>query len=166
MLRFFLIGTKQLRGCNARHRRFTLRSDKPFDRWKLPDVQVSRVAHREGGLLSAKREYLRVCRKELIVDICAAPFGPNVFFVSWWLGKMPDSFLATLPVVGWIIKHFVNPLTYYKLDTALMFQESVHAALLEILDGAIKAKGLRALSEMDRKPILTGLFSRGGLQKG
>jgi hypothetical protein len=157
---------KAIEGLQCSSQAFYTAVGQAVDRWKLPDVQVSRVAHREGGLLSAKREYLRVCRKELIVDICAAPFGPNVFFVSWWLGKMPDSFLATLPVVGWIIKHFVNPLTYYKLDTALMFQESVHAALLEILDGAIKAKGLRALSEMDRKPILTGLFSRGGLQKG
>ena len=57
-------------------------------------------------------------------------------------------------------------MTYYRLDTALMFQESVRAAVLEILDGAIKAKGLRALSELDRKPILAGLFSRGGLGKG
>ena len=137
-----------------------------IERRRLPDVRLSRVDHRQGGILSAKREYLRVRRKEHIFDICAAPFGPGGFFVSWWLGVMPDSLLAQLPIIGWIVSRFLKPITYYKLDTALMFQESVHAAVLEILDGATKAKGLRALSEMDRKPILTGLFSRGGLGKG
>ncbi|MGA2258806.1 MAG: hypothetical protein ABSG53_29415, partial [Thermoguttaceae bacterium] len=135
-------------------------------RRKLPDVRVSRVDHHEGGILSAKREYLRVRRKELIFDICAAPFGPGGFFVSWWLGELPGCLLAEFPLLGPILTRLFKPMTYYRLDTALMFQESVRAAVLEILDGVTKAKGLRALSELDRKPIMAGLFSRGGLGKG
>jgi hypothetical protein len=137
--------------------------EQAINRRKLPDVHVSRVDHFEGSLFSSKREYLRVRRKEHIFDICAAPFGPGAFFVSWWLGEMPTGCLAILAP---FLSRFLRPITYYKLDTALMFQESVHAAVLEILDGATKAKGLRALSEMDRKPILSGFFSRGGLRKG
>ncbi len=137
-----------------------------IERRKLPDVRLSRIDHREGGILSARRQYLRVRRKELIFDICAAPFGPGGFFVSWWLGELPGCLLAAFPGIDWIYARFIKPMTYYRLDTALMFQESVHATVLEILDGATKAKGLRALSEMDRKPILAGLFSRGGLGKG
>lgn len=34
----------------------------------------------EGGLLSAKREYLRLKRERLVFDICAAPFGTGYFF--------------------------------------------------------------------------------------
>ena len=39
----------------------------------IPDYSTSRVDWREGGVLSARREYLRVKRGKLV--ICAAPFG-------------------------------------------------------------------------------------------
>jgi hypothetical protein len=34
----------------------------------------------EGGLLSARRQYLRLKRERLVFDICAAPFGTSYFF--------------------------------------------------------------------------------------
>jgi hypothetical protein len=154
-----------IEGLQVSSKAFYAAVEQAIDRRNLPDVRVSRVDHREGGILSAKREYLRVRRKEHIFDICAAPFGLSGFFVSWWLGAMPESIWAQLPLIGWIFTRFLNPITYYKLDTAVMFQESIRAIVLEILDGATKAKGLRAISEIDRKPILTGLFERGGLRK-
>ena len=52
---------------------------------ELPNIKISRIEYKEGGLISAKREYLRIKRKDLIFDVCAAPFGKG-FFVSWWLG--------------------------------------------------------------------------------
>src|SRR3989344_80720 len=52
----------------------------------IPEASTSRVDWQEGGLLSAKREYLRVSRGKNIFDVCGAPFG-NGFFVSWWLGE-------------------------------------------------------------------------------
>jgi hypothetical protein len=151
-------------GLHCSSQAFYTALERAIDNRKLPDVRLSRIDHHEGGILSAKREYLRVRRKELIFDICAAPFGAG-FFVSWWLGELPGCLLAAIPGVAWIYHRFLKPMTYYRIDTALMFQESVHAAVLEILDGATKAKGLRALSELDRKPIMAGLFSRGGLGK-
>ena len=54
---------------------------------QIPNIDISRIDHREGGALSAKREYLRVRRKEYLFDVCAAPFG-NGFFISWWLGEV------------------------------------------------------------------------------
>ena len=136
------------------------------DRRNLPQVRLTRVSHREGGIFSAKREYLRARRKELIFDICAAPFGAYGFFVSWWLGRLPPSLWFQIPLLGPILMRLLRPLTYYHLDTALMFQDSIHASVLEVLEGATKALGLRALSENDRKPVLTGLFQRGGLVRG
>ena len=59
-----------------------------------------------------------------------------------------------MPLVGTIYERVFAPETYYALDTALMFQEAVHNAVLEVIDGMISAKGLRALSEVERKPIL------------
>jgi hypothetical protein len=49
---------------------------------KLPDLSFSRVTWKESGVLSAKREYLRVARGRLHWDICAAPFGTGFFFSS------------------------------------------------------------------------------------
>ena len=46
----------------------------------IPDLTITRELFREGGLLSSKREYLRMRRERLVFDICAAPFGTSFFF--------------------------------------------------------------------------------------
>jgi hypothetical protein len=45
-----------------------------------PGVELLRLHHTEAGLLSHKREYLRVIRQRQVVDICAATFGKDYFF--------------------------------------------------------------------------------------
>ena len=57
---------------------------------QIPDCSTSRIDWREGGVLTARREYLRVKRGNLVFDICAAPFGTGFFF-SWWLAEAPPS---------------------------------------------------------------------------
>jgi hypothetical protein len=47
-------------------------------RREIPDVRNPRVTFRESGVLSAEHIYLRVGRKQLGFDICAAPFGNGV----------------------------------------------------------------------------------------
>jgi hypothetical protein len=47
---------------------------------KIPSMEVSRVEHSEGGLLSGKRLYLRMLRERLAFDTCASPFGKTYFF--------------------------------------------------------------------------------------
>jgi hypothetical protein len=129
---------------------------------KLPDVKVSKVTYSEKGILSAKREYLRVRRQERIFDICAAPFGNN-FFISWWLGETPG-FMASLfmkiPLIGQLLVGTFKPETYYTIDTTLMFQDSVHSAVLNAMDKLMEGKGLRAMTELERKPIMSDLFKR------
>jgi hypothetical protein len=135
--------------------------DQAIAKRDLPKVKLSRVKHRESGLFSSKRLYYRVSRKELIFDICAAPYGRG-FFVSWWLGDCPVFlwFLLYIPILGRLVMWLFHRETYWKIDTALMFQDSVHAAVLEVLDDLIKAQGLRALSELERKPVMRELFKR------
>lgn len=133
----------------------------------LDDTKTERVNIAEGGILSAKREYLQVRRREHVFHICAAPFGSG-FFVSWWLGEVRSGLfaqLASLPYVGFIFRILANvakPLTYYRIDTALMFQSVTHGAVLEALDGAITARGARALTELERKPIMRDFFDQLG----
>lgn len=47
---------------------------------RLPGLEPSRIEFAEGGLLSARREYLRFRRERLVFDICSAPFGNEWFF--------------------------------------------------------------------------------------
>jgi hypothetical protein len=47
---------------------------------EVPGLELFRVDFAEGGVLSGKREYLRMTRERLVFDICAAPFGKGYFF--------------------------------------------------------------------------------------
>jgi hypothetical protein len=47
---------------------------------EVPSLEIAHVDFAEGGLASAKREYLRLNRERLVFDVCAAPFGTAYFF--------------------------------------------------------------------------------------
>ena len=184
-------------------------------RRQVPEARTGRVEFKEGGVLTAKREYLRVTRGKLVFDICAAPYGTG-FFISWWMGRpipslnplillgaavasvfvlamlmyrigfflgpliflaaiptgmwllayladegqVDDDWMFAVPVLGLLYAKYFAPDTYYKMDTAQMFQEAIRAAVLEAVDGLTSAKGQRMLTELERKPILRGLQPR------
>jgi hypothetical protein len=54
--------------------------EKELNDQKVPGLAISRVEFSEGGILSDKRQYLRMTRERLIFDVCAAPFGTNYFY--------------------------------------------------------------------------------------
>jgi hypothetical protein len=144
-------------GLQASSKDFYAAVDQALQARQIPKIGLTRIELAEGGPFSAKREYLRVVWKDYLFDICGAPFG-NGFFFSWWLGQRPSGCLALLtaiPVLGSLISGS-HRLKYYQIDTALMFQESVRNAVNEVIDGITTAKGIRALSEAERKPILRG----------
>ena len=52
---------------------------------EIPNATIDKTQFKEGNLLSAKREYLRIyCKRDFYFAVCGAPFG-TAFFVSWWL---------------------------------------------------------------------------------
>jgi hypothetical protein len=73
---------------------------------------------------------------------------------------IPDDRIVEWPVIGPIYDWLFRPNTYYKTDTALMYQDTVHAAVLEVIDQITYSKGIRALSELERKPILKGFVGK------
>ena len=124
---------------------------------EVPDIKIMRVDFKEGGMMSAKREYLRIRRKALIFDICAAPFG-NGFFVSWWLGEPAGCIgrLAQSPLFAFLAR----PDSYYNLDSSYMFQEAIRNAVNEVVDQITEGKGVKTLTEAERKPISSQYYQR------
>ena len=183
----------------------------------LPEIEVSRVLSKEGGIASANREYLRIRRKRIAFDICSAPYGNGHFF-SWWLAKIParyglliviaalimlvpvwtifatvflsifkgtcasvlffpftlvlgipailllcgfaieqgwidgEEWILSIPWASYLYMTIFNPTTYYRLDTALMFRDSVRFAVNEVLNGLREEKGLRLLGDEELEP--------------
>lgn len=76
---------------------------------KLAPVKTERVVFRESGVLSDRREYLRVSHARYSFDIGAAPFGKDFFF-SWWLvRRLPDASLmiGCLGIIAVPIAYFI-----------------------------------------------------------
>jgi hypothetical protein len=65
-----------------------------------------------------------------------------------------ESTVLAMPLVGTIYEWIFAPATYYAIDTALTFQDAIHNALMEVIDCLTAEKGVRALTEAERKPIM------------
>lgn len=97
---------------------------------EIPELKFSRVMWKESGVLSAKRQYLRIARGRLHWDICAAPFGTGFFFSSR-LAVLPSRLAGLVYLLLFsagsytLLKNFGKP--YYQgwpawgYDTALVF---------------------------------------------
>ena len=76
---------------------------------KVAPVKTERVTFRESGVLSDKREYLRVSYARYSFDVGASPFGKDFFF-SWWLvRRLPDASLmiGCLGIIALPVAYFI-----------------------------------------------------------
>ena len=133
-----------------------------IERRNVPDLRLFLVEIPEGGIFSPKRDYLRVRRGDYVLDICAAPYADGCF-VSWWLGPRPRGLwraLLLLPILFDLYARYFRPITYYYMDTGSIFLTAVHSAVMEVIDQMTEAKGVRGLTELERKPIHRDFFKR------
>ena len=108
---------------------------------QVPDIAIERIDWKEGGALSARREYLRIRRERLIFDICAAPFGAG-FFVSTWFGREPLR-------VAWLV------LIFLAVSSVLFVDTTRDSGLFSLLRNRLK------LSEDEISLVLLGIFLLG-----
>lgn len=120
---------------------------------EVPEFRINRITIKEEGVLSYQRLYLEVIRGDYIFHICAAPWGTDFFF-SWWLRHRTNNFQLLLAKYSIVSQEEA----YYKLDTDTMFRTSVHQAVLSAIDKLTASKGVRALTELERKPDLRSFF--------
>jgi hypothetical protein len=116
----------------------------------VPGLEVSRVDWKEGGILTADREYLRVSRGRLIFDICAAPFG-NGFFFSWWLTKSPgleepimskahSAYIDMRCNIDAVFEHYAQQSEYYKranIQRRFLMEDRFYNLSMELLSRII-----------------------------
>jgi hypothetical protein len=57
-----------------------------------------------------------------------------------------------LPIIGRLYVFVFNPLTYYRLDNAMMFRDSVRNAVNEVINDLREQKGLRLLGDEELRP--------------
>jgi hypothetical protein len=69
-------------------------------------------------------------------------------------------YVLAIPVIGWLMDRLFLPPTYYRIDSASMFRSAIEQAVHEVIDQMAQAKGLRALTELEKKPILRDFFQR------
>jgi len=125
-------------------------------------INTHDVSLHEGNIFSNKRRYVRVKWKDYQYDICAAPFGKG-FFISWWLlykNSIGYLIISKLPFIGSWLSRKLYPITYYKIDTASMFMTYAQSSVIKVIDSITNEKGIRTLSENERKPILRDIFKR------
>src|ERR1035437_3812838 len=67
-------------GFNSTSKEFYEGIEKELKEREVPGLEIFHVDFAEGGIVSNKREYLRMTRERLVFDICAAPFGKAYFF--------------------------------------------------------------------------------------
>jgi hypothetical protein len=67
-------------------------------------------------------------------------------------------YVLAIPVLGWLWDRLFLPPTYYRIDSASMFRAAIEQAVHEVIDQMTEAKGLRALTELEKKPILRDFF--------
>jgi hypothetical protein len=67
-------------GFNSSTKDFYEGIEKELKTREVPGLEIFHVDFAEGGVLSQKREYLRMTRERLVFDICAAQFGAAYFF--------------------------------------------------------------------------------------
>jgi hypothetical protein len=128
---------------------------------QVPGLEISRVEFSEGGLLSDKREYLRMTRERLVFDVCAAPFGTSYFFSCrfaeipaviklWQLATLLIAFLFAVALAWRVAGLFLGSLIFI----------AVVVLIIHTLRNAV-AMGLRDLdASFIKSPVLGPIYER------
>src|ERR1051326_5333394 len=117
----------------------------------MPNVQIARANNKEGGMFSASREYLRIKYRDLVFDVCAAPFGKD-FFVSWWMYETEGLLSQVLKhtKAGDYLRDRAARRTFFQADQETMFRSCVHNVVLEVIDKVTEDKGVRFMPELQK----------------
>lgn len=135
---------------------------------QVPGLEISRIEFSEGGILSDKREYLRMCRERLVFDVCGAPFGTSYFFscrfaeipavIQFWQLLLLLAMFGICGLLSFIVcVKIFGPLTIFVWPLGWI----VFIALLIFALCNVSAMGLNDLDAMlIKSPIVGAIYER------
>ncbi|MFA6554605.1 MAG: tripartite tricarboxylate transporter TctB family protein [Candidatus Paceibacterota bacterium] len=144
---------------NTSTREFYDAIEKELKERQVPGLEVFHIDFAEGGMLSQKREYLRMTRERLVFDICAAPFG-NSYFFSCRFAEIPAVIqlwqLVVVLIASLVIMALALKFLGFILGTIVLFGGLVF--LIYCLRNAV-AIGLQDLdATLIKSPILGPIY--------
>lgn len=111
---------------------------------QIPRLKIQYYTYSEGGLLSARRLYQRIRRKDIYIDICAAPLG-TTFFVSYRVFQKRSFFgnlLSSVPVAHDFVD-IARTKSYYEEDVLNQLQKVIQDSIMKVLNDITNVKGRR-----------------------
>src|SRR5580704_11760873 len=123
---------------------------------EIEGVEIDRITWAERGVLSRLSIYLQLSFDTAVFIVSAIPMGTSTY-LSWWLAlsnRGIAAWLSELRFFGWMFRPLFRPLTFYRIDSLLAFEQALHAAVVESIDRLTTSKGVRRLQDAERKPIL------------
>ncbi|MCW3111477.1 MAG: hypothetical protein JWQ09_5983 [Segetibacter sp.] len=132
--------------------------EKTLQEHEMPHSKIERTKHKEGGLLSASRVYLRIKHGDIVFDVCASPFGRD-FFISWWLYETAGTMRTLLKntKVGNFLTDRATKRTFYQIDEEDMFRSCVHECILHTITKVTEGKGITQLTDSEKAFRMGGL---------
>jgi len=124
-----------------------------------PGVQLLHIDYGEAGLLSHKREYLRIIRQRHIFDICAATFGKDYFF-SVREAELPAvvdirSLIVILAVLSLLTTTFIQKLGLLFGSLSMAF---LVAFVIWLLFNVVKLGLIRLDSLLVQLPVIGPVY--------
>jgi len=108
--------------------------------YEYPGVTVKTEELKEGGWLSAKRQYFTISWQRHRFLVCASPFGRS-FFISWWHQEGANTGANIASKFGALGKAVANNMenkTFFEIDNQIMFINCI-TALIKIAIDKVKA---------------------------
>ncbi|MDR3457114.1 MAG: hypothetical protein P4N60_06680 [Verrucomicrobiae bacterium] len=122
---------------------------------QIPGLNISHVELSEGGLLSGKREYLRMSRERLVFDICAAPFGKAYFFSCRFV-EIPS--LVKLWQLAFLLVAFFILAYLLCLKAGLWLGILILAAVSALIFYALRNAVAMGLKDLDASLVKSPVF--------
>lgn len=128
---------------------------------QVPALAITRVDFSEGGLLSDKREYLRMQRERLYFDVCAAPVGINFFFSYRFYQVLPTvKPWEVIILLVFLLLFFTLSIRVLGIFAGSMLPIACSIFMFWTMRNAI-ALGLRDLdATLIKSPILGSIYMR------
>lgn len=135
---------------------------KKLEEKNINGLIVSTTTLKEKSIFSSNRLYLKIVKDNLEYYICCSPFSGCTFFSSWLLLNKSRSeiIISQIPFIGNYLAKKLFPKTFYTHDTTEIIMGFIHESMMSVIDDITKEKGIRKLTDIERKPIMKDLFKR------